>query len=67
MTKIRNPHSRIAGFWMICSQSVQKTFYSLIHDHRVGEPIAKPMSSALMNRMAHVPMHVAASQWLQWV
>ena len=52
---------------MICSQSVQKTFYSLIHDHRVGEPIAKPMSSALMNRMAHVPMHVAASQWLQWV
>lgn len=68
-----------------CSQEVQKSFYSLIHERRVGDyempkgsivigagnrvqdsAIVKPMSSALMNRMVHVHLHVSHRDWLAW-
>lgn len=68
-----------------CSQEVQKAFYSLINDRRVGEyrlppgsvvigagnraedaAIVKPMSSALINRMAHVQLRASAADWLAW-
>ena len=68
-----------------CSQEVQKSFYSLIHDRRVGNytlpegsivigagnraqdsAIVKTMSSALINRMFHVQLHVSQKEWLEW-
>jgi len=68
-----------------CSQEVQKAFYSLIHERRIGEyqlpkgsvvvgagnraqdsAIVKPMSSALINRMAHFQLKVSSRQWLEW-
>ena len=68
-----------------CSQEVQKAFYSLIHERRIGEyhlpegsivvgagnraqdsAIVKTMSSALINRMFHVQMKAAPSQWIKW-
>ncbi len=68
-----------------CSHEVQKAFYSLINDGRVGEyelpegsvvigagnrsqdaAIVKPMSSALINRMAHVQLRANAQNWLDW-
>jgi hypothetical protein len=68
-----------------CSHEVQKSFYSLIHERRVGEyhlpkgsivigagnraqdsAIVKPMSSALINRMAHVQLKVSHRDWLSW-
>jgi len=68
-----------------CSHEVQKSFYSLIHEQRVGEyvlpqgsivigagnraqdsAIVKPMSSALLNRMVHVHLHVSVREWLEW-
>jgi hypothetical protein len=68
-----------------CSHEVQKSFYSLIHERRVGEyvlpagsivigagnraqdsAIVKPMSSALLNRMVHVHLHVSLREWLEW-
>jgi MoxR-like ATPase len=68
-----------------CSQEVQKAFYSLILDRRIGEyqlpkgsivigagnrsedmAITRPMSSALINRMAHVQLRASARDWLDW-
>lgn len=68
-----------------CSQEVQKAFYSLIHEKRIGEyhlpkgsivigagnraqdsAIVKTMSSALINRMFHVQLKAAPTQWLTW-
>lgn len=68
-----------------CSQEVQKAFYSLINDRRLGEfelpegsivigagnraedaAIVKPLSSALINRMAHVSMRADSRNWLEW-
>ncbi|MDR0356020.1 MAG: AAA family ATPase [Deltaproteobacteria bacterium] len=68
-----------------CSMEVQKAFYSLIHEQRLGEyklpkgsivvgagnraqdsAIVKPMSSALINRMAHFQLKVSSRQWLEW-
>ncbi|MCZ7645956.1 MAG: MoxR family ATPase [Planctomycetota bacterium] len=68
-----------------CSHEVQKAFYSLIQERRIGEyrlpagsvvigagnraqdsAIVKPMSSALMNRMVHVHLHVSTRDWLEW-
>lgn len=68
-----------------CSQEVQKAFYSLINDRRVGEfelpegsvvigagnraqdaAIVKPISSALINRMAHVQLRANQTDWLKW-
>lgn len=68
-----------------CSQEVQKAFYSLINDRRIGEfelpegsivigagnraedaAIVKPLSSALINRMAHVSLRANHRTWLKW-
>ncbi len=68
-----------------CSQEVQKAFYSLINDRRIGEfelppgsvvigagnrsqdaAIVKPISSALINRMAHVQLRASPTDWLRW-
>src|SRR5688500_12390081 len=68
-----------------CTHAVQKAFYSLIHERRIGEyilpggpvvigagnrpqhnAIARPTSSALMNRMAHVELVASARDWLLW-
>jgi MoxR-like ATPase len=68
-----------------CSQEVQKAFYSLINDRRLGEfelpegsivigagnraedaAIVRPLSSALINRMAHVSMRADSGKWLSW-
>ena len=68
-----------------CSQEVQKAFYSLINDRRIGEyvlpsgsvvvgagnraqdaAIVKPISSALINRMAHVQLRADPRDWLAW-
>ena len=68
-----------------CSQEVQKAFYSLINDRRLGEfelpegsivigagnraedaAIVRPLSSALINRMAHVSMRADTGKWLSW-
>jgi len=68
-----------------CSHEVQKAFYSLINDRRIGEfelppgsivigagnraqdaAIVKPVSSALLNRMAHVSLRANAKDWLAW-
>ena len=68
-----------------CSQEVQKAFYSLINDRRIGDfvlpsgsvvigagnraqdaAIVKPVSSALINRMAHVQLRASSRDWLAW-
>ena len=68
-----------------CSQEVQKAFYSLINDRRIGEyelpagsvvigagnraqdaAIVRPISSALINRMAHVRLRAEVRDWLAW-
>lgn len=68
-----------------CSQEVQKAFYSLINDLRIGEfalpagsvvigagnraedaAIVRPLSSALINRMAHVGLRPSTADWLVW-
>ena len=64
---------------------MQKAFYSLINDRRIGEfelptgsvvigagnrsqdaAIVKPISSALINRMAHVQLRASPTDWLRW-
>jgi hypothetical protein len=64
---------------------VQKAFYSLILDRRVGayelpagsivigagnrasdNALARPMASALVNRLVHVHLRASASDWLAW-
>ncbi|TGA96364.1 MoxR family ATPase [Streptomyces sp. MZ04] len=64
---------------------VQKAFYSLILDRRIGNyelpegsivigagnratdnALARPISSALVNRLAHVHLSASATDWLGW-
>ncbi|MCC5574154.1 AAA family ATPase [Microtetraspora sp. AC03309] len=64
---------------------VQKAFYSLILDRRIGayelpegsvvigagnratdNALARPMASALVNRMIHVHLRASATDWLKW-
>lgn len=68
-----------------CTPEVQKAFYSLIHDRRIGEyhmppgsvvvgagnrkqdrALARPIASALVNRLIHVELKVSTDEWLQW-
>ena len=68
-----------------CTPEVQKAFYSLIHDRRIGEyympegsivigagnrkqdkALARPIASALVNRLIHVELQVNVEQWLEW-
>lgn len=68
-----------------CTPEVQKAFYSLIHDRRIGEyympagsvvigagnrkqdkALARPIASALVNRLIHVELEVNVEQWLEW-
>jgi hypothetical protein len=67
------------------SPEVQKAFYSLILDRRIGgyelpagsivvgagnrasdNALARPMASALVNRMVHVHLQASAKDWLGW-
>jgi MoxR-like ATPase len=67
------------------SAEVQKAFYSLILDRRIGDyelpngsivigagnratdnALAKPMASALINRLVHVHLRASADDWLAW-
>ncbi|MFF4381565.1 ATP-binding protein [Kitasatospora sp. NPDC092039] len=67
------------------SPDVQKAFYSLILDRRIGSyelppgsivigagnratdgALARPMASALVNRMIHVHLRASAEDWLRW-
>lgn len=67
------------------SPEVQKAFYSLILDRRIGSyelpkgsivigagnravdnALARPMASALVNRMVHVHLSPSAKDWLAW-
>jgi len=67
------------------SPEVQKAFYSLILDRRIGSyelpkgsivigagnravdnALARPMASALVNRMVHVHLTASAKDWLGW-
>jgi hypothetical protein len=67
------------------SAEVQKAFYSLILDRRIGEyelpegsvvigagnratdnALARPMASALLNRLVHVHLRASASDWIGW-
>ncbi|MEU8135167.1 MoxR family ATPase [Streptodolium elevatio] len=67
------------------SPDVQKAFYSLILDRRIGtyelpegsvvvgagnratdNALARPMSSALANRLVHVHLRASAADWLTW-
>jgi MoxR-like ATPase len=67
------------------SPDVQKAFYSLILDRRIGSyelppgsvvigagnratdnALARPMSSALVNRLVHVHLRASAADWLTW-
>jgi hypothetical protein len=67
------------------SPEVQKAFYSLILDRRIGtyelptgsivigagnrasdNALARPMASALVNRLVHVHLRASASEWLVW-
>lgn len=67
------------------SPDVQKAFYSLILDRRIGNyelpegsivigagnraadnALARPMASALANRLMHVHLRASAVDWLQW-
>ncbi|NUS12482.1 MAG: AAA domain-containing protein [Streptomyces sp.] len=64
---------------------VQKAFYSLILDRRIGgyelpagsivigagnratdNALARPIASALVNRLAHVHLQASATDWLAW-
>ncbi|GAA5063132.1 hypothetical protein HNP84_008075 [Thermocatellispora tengchongensis] len=64
---------------------VQKAFYSLILDRRIGayelpagsvvigagnratdNALARPMASALVNRLVHVHLRASATDWLAW-
>ncbi|WP_167474275.1 ATP-binding protein [Nocardia arthritidis] len=64
---------------------VQKAFYSLILDRRIGNyelpqgsivigagnratdnALARPMASALINRLAHVHLAASSADWLEW-
>ncbi|MFE9662409.1 AAA family ATPase [Streptomyces sp. NPDC005955] len=64
---------------------VQKAFYSLILDRRIGSyelpegsivigagnratdnALARPMASALLNRLTHVHLRASATDWLAW-
>ncbi|TWP50910.1 AAA family ATPase [Lentzea tibetensis] len=64
---------------------VQKAFYSLILDRRIGayelpegsvvigagnrsvdNALARPMASALVNRLVHVHLNASAKDWLAW-
>ncbi|MGW5355392.1 ATP-binding protein [Streptomyces sp. NPDC004031] len=64
---------------------VQKAFYSLILDRRIGgyelpagsivigagnrtsdNALARPLASALVNRLAHVHLEASATDWLRW-
>lgn len=64
---------------------VQKAFYSLIQDRRIGgyelplgsvvvgagnratdNALARPMSSALINRLVHVHLRASADDWFVW-
>ncbi len=81
----REPYCLFLDELNACSPEVQKAFYSLIQDRKVGEyelprgsivigagnrsqdsAIVKPMSSALINRMAHVHLRVSTREWLDW-
>ncbi|WP_030263605.1 ATP-binding protein [Streptomyces sp. NRRL B-24484] len=67
------------------SPDVQKAFYSLILDRRIGSyelppgsivigagnratdgALARPMASALVNRLVHVHLRASATDWLAW-
>lgn len=67
------------------SPDVQKSFYSLILDRRIGsyelpegsvvigagnratdQALARPMASALINRLVHVHLRASAADWLTW-
>lgn len=67
------------------SQEVQKAFYSLILDRRIGNyelpagsvvigagnratdnAMARPMATALVNRLVHVHLRPTAEDWLKW-
>ncbi|MEJ2855732.1 MULTISPECIES: ATP-binding protein [unclassified Saccharothrix] len=67
------------------SPEVQKAFYSLILDRRIGSyelpagsvvigagnratdnALARPMPSALVNRMVHLHLQASAKDWLEW-
>ncbi|WP_204074301.1 AAA family ATPase [Planotetraspora phitsanulokensis] len=67
------------------SPEVQKAFYSLILDRRIGtyelpvgsvvigagnratdNALARPMASALVNRMIHIHLRASATDWLKW-
>src|SRR3954468_7178226 len=67
------------------SPEVQKAFYSLILDRRIGEyelpagsvvigagnratdnALARPMASALVNRLVHVHLRANVTDWLAW-
>ncbi|MBB5079608.1 AAA family ATPase [Nonomuraea endophytica] len=67
------------------SPEVQKAFYSLILDRRIGtyelpagsvvigagnratdNALARPMASALINRLVHVHLRASADDWLKW-
>jgi MoxR-like ATPase len=67
------------------SPDVQKAFYSLILDRRIGSyelpvgsivigagnrasdnALARPMASALVNRLVHVHLRATATDWLDW-
>jgi len=67
------------------TQEVQKAFYSLILDRRVGtyelpagsivigagnratdNALARPMASALVNRLVHVHLRASVTDWLVW-
>src|SRR5690349_10595904 len=67
------------------SPEVQKAFYSLILDRRIGayelpagsivigagnrstdNALARPMASALVNRLVHVHLRASADDWLAW-
>ncbi len=64
---------------------VQKAFYSLILDRRIGsyelpegsvvlgagnratdQALARPMASALVNRLVHIHLRASAADWLTW-
>ncbi|WP_409180175.1 AAA family ATPase [Amycolatopsis sp. VS8301801F10] len=67
------------------SPDVQKAFYSLILDRRIGsyelppgsvvigagnratdQALARPMASALVNRLVHLHLRASAADWLAW-
>ncbi|MEV6209634.1 MoxR family ATPase [Kitasatospora sp. NPDC051914] len=67
------------------SPDVQKAFYSLILDRRIGSyelppgsivigagnratdgALARPMASALVNRLVHVHLRASSTDWLAW-